>query len=129
VSVGETLAAGRREAGMSLDDVASITRLRPAMIAAIENDDFTLSGADSYARGHVRSIAQAIGIDPDAVVAEFDASRAASTPSGSMRKDFESGRRSIDDAPRAPDWNRVIAFALVVLVALLIIAIVVQARR
>ena len=129
VTIGSTLAQGRRAAGLSLEDVSAITRLRPSMLAAMEGDDFTMCGADTYARGHVRSISIVIGIDPDAAVAEFDAERAASRPAAtSMRRDFENGRRSFDDAPRDPNWNRVIAFAVIILVVLLFIALILRAR-
>lgn len=128
MSVGSTLAAGRRAAGLSLEDISSITRLRPTLLAAMEADDFNLCGADTYARGHVRSFAQAVGIDPDAAVAEFDAERASSRPAASMRSDFENGRRSIDNAPRAPSWNRVIQVAIVALLVLLLIALIVRSR-
>lgn len=56
---------------MSLDDVANMTRIRPLMIEAIEDDDFSLCGGVTYAKGQVRSIAACVGLDPDDVVAEF----------------------------------------------------------
>ena len=127
MSVGSTLAQGRMAAGLTLEDVGAITRLRPSMLAAMEADDFSMCGGDTYARGHVRTIAIAVGIDPETVLAEFDSERA-NRPVASMRKDFENGRRSIDDAPRSPSWNRVIAIALAVILVLLFIGLVMRAR-
>ena len=129
VTVGSTLASGRQAAGLSLEDISAVTRLRPSLLAAMEADDFTLCGAETYARGHVRSFAQAVGIDPDAAVAEFDADRSVNRPPApSMRKDFENGRRSIDDAPRAPNWNGVARIALILLFIVLVIALILRAR-
>ncbi len=56
---------------LSIDDVAATTRLRPRTIEAIEDDDFSLCGGDSYAIGHLRMIADAVGLDSDDLVAEY----------------------------------------------------------
>jgi len=40
-------------------------------IEAIEDDDFSLCGGDSYAIGHLRMIADAVGLDGDDLVAEY----------------------------------------------------------
>jgi cytoskeletal protein RodZ len=41
------------------------------MVEAIEADNFELSGGDAYVVGHLRMIAQAIGVDPDEVISEY----------------------------------------------------------
>ena len=38
--VGERITEARRSRGLSIDDVAATTRLRPLTIDAIEDDDF-----------------------------------------------------------------------------------------
>ena len=127
MTIGSALAEGRRRSGLTIEDVSAVTRLRPSMLIAMENDDFTLCGADSYARGHVRAIAQAIGMDPDEAVAEFDVGRAPEQ-FASMRKDFENGRRSFDEAPRSPSWNRVISIAIIALLVVLLVSVIMRAR-
>ena len=57
MSIGQSLAAARRDAGLSIDDLSAKTRLRATVIRAIENDDFSLCGGDFYARGHIRTLA------------------------------------------------------------------------
>ena len=69
--VGERITDARRSRGLSIDDVAATTRLRPLTIEAIEDDDFALCGGDSYAIGHLRMIADAVGLDSDDLVAEY----------------------------------------------------------
>lgn len=71
MSVGSTLRDARVAAGMSIDDVSNVTRIRPVMVEAIEEDDFSLCGGVAYAKGQVKSIASAVGLDPEAVVTEF----------------------------------------------------------
>jgi transcriptional regulator with XRE-family HTH domain len=75
VSIGEGLARARREAGLSLAQVSQRTRIRERIIADIENDDYRACGGDFYARGHIRSIARAIGTDPDPFIREYDAAQ------------------------------------------------------
>ncbi len=62
----------RERAGMSLDDVAGITKIRPSILSAMEDDDFSHCGGDVYARGQIRSIAQAVGCDPTEAVDAYD---------------------------------------------------------
>jgi transcriptional regulator with XRE-family HTH domain len=75
VSIGEGLAQARREAGLSLAQVSQRTRIRERIIADIESDDYSACGGDFYARGHIRSIARAIGTDPDPFIRDYDAAQ------------------------------------------------------
>ncbi|MBT2890600.1 RodZ family helix-turn-helix domain-containing protein, partial [Streptomyces sp. McG2] len=62
--IGRTLARARTEAGLGVDEVSAATRVRVPIIQAIEQDDFSRCGGDVYARGHIRTLARAVGIDP-----------------------------------------------------------------
>ena len=73
MSIGEGLAQARREAGLSLAQVSQRTRIREKIITDIESDDYSACGGDFYARGHIRSIARAIGTDPEPFIREYDA--------------------------------------------------------
>jgi cytoskeletal protein RodZ len=72
VSIGATLAAARRHAGLTVTEVSQRTRVRENIIQGIEQDDYTASGGDFYARGHIRAIAEAVGTDPAPLIEEFD---------------------------------------------------------
>jgi cytoskeletal protein RodZ len=83
VSIGEALASARRQAGLTITQVSQRTRIRETIIRGIEQDDFSACGADFYARGHIRAIARAEGVDPEPLVREYDSSHGtpqASTP-------------------------------------------------
>jgi cytoskeletal protein RodZ len=73
VSIGETLADARRQAGLTVSEVSQQTRIRESIIRDIEQGDFATCGGDFYARGHIRSIAGAVGIDPAPLISEYDA--------------------------------------------------------
>jgi cytoskeletal protein RodZ len=72
MSVGEALAEARRRAGLTVAQVSQETRIREAIIRDIEQGDFASSGGDFYARGHIRSIARAVGADPALLVQAYD---------------------------------------------------------
>jgi cytoskeletal protein RodZ len=72
VSIGEALADARRQAGLTVNQVSQQTRIRESIIRDIEQGDFTSSGGDFYARGHIRSIAEAVGTDPVPLISEYD---------------------------------------------------------
>jgi hypothetical protein len=73
VSIGSSLAEARRQSGLTVTEVSQQTRIRESIIAGIEADDFSACGGDFYARGHIRSIATAIGIDSRPLISEYDA--------------------------------------------------------
>ena len=72
MSIGDTLAEARRQAGLTVTQVSQQTRIRESIINSIEHDDFTSCGGDFYARGHIRSIATAVGADPVPLIREYD---------------------------------------------------------
>ena len=85
MSIGEVLASARRQAGLTITQVSQRTRIRETIIRGIERDDFSACGADFYARGHIRAIARAVGVDGEPLVREYDSSHGppqASTAAG-----------------------------------------------
>jgi transcriptional regulator with XRE-family HTH domain len=80
VSIGETLARARGQAGLSVHHVSERTRIRETIIRAIEQDDYSGCGGDFYARGHIRSIAHAVGADPEPLISQYDQIQGAPEP-------------------------------------------------
>ncbi len=72
MSIGATLAAARRRAGLTVSEVSHSTRVTEPIIRGIEQDDYAACGGDFYARGHIRAIARAVGEDPLPLIDEFD---------------------------------------------------------
>lgn len=72
MSIGETLAEARREAGLTIAQVSQRTRIRESIVRSIEQGDFSPCGGDFYARGHIRSIAEVVGTDPAPLLREYD---------------------------------------------------------
>ena len=63
-SLGTALRTAREEHGLSVEDVSATTRIRGTVIRDLERDFLTSSGGTVYARGHVKAISAAIGVDP-----------------------------------------------------------------
>ncbi|MFF9364751.1 helix-turn-helix domain-containing protein [Streptomyces griseoluteus] len=113
-SVGTALRQARVAAGLSADDVSDATRIRLAMVHAIEEDDFSSCGGDVYARGHIRNLAKAVHLDPAPLIARFDAEhggRPAPTPAAPL---FEAER--IRPERRGPNWTAAMVAAIVVVI-------------
>ncbi|MFE9449883.1 helix-turn-helix domain-containing protein [Streptomyces sp. NPDC006739] len=113
-SVGRALKQARIAAGLTVDDVSSATRVRIAIVHAIEADDFAPCGGDVYARGHIRTLARAVHLDPAPLIARYEdehGGRPAPTPAAPL---FEAER--IRPERRGPNWTAAMVAAIVAVV-------------
>ncbi|MCS6797126.1 MAG: helix-turn-helix domain-containing protein [Myxococcota bacterium] len=96
-SAGRRLRAERELRGMSLEEVASGTRIPLRVLERIEADRFDELPADVFARGYLRAYARLLGIDPAPVLALYERSRApahgSGLPPGSVLAQPERGAR------------------------------------
>ncbi len=74
MSLGSALKSARTAAGLSVEELAARTRIRAALIKELENDNFVNCGGDTYARGHIRTIAGILEIDGAQLLLEFSES-------------------------------------------------------
>ncbi|MEM1230071.1 MAG: RodZ domain-containing protein [Pseudomonadota bacterium] len=70
---GKTLRAARRAMNVEVREVADALNLPPPSIEAIERNDFGELPNLVFARGYVRAYAKLVELDPDPVVAAFQA--------------------------------------------------------
>ncbi|MFT5068855.1 MAG: cytoskeleton protein RodZ, partial [Candidatus Paceibacteria bacterium] len=70
---GHLLRQAREELGLSQKEAARDLHLTSKVINAIEEDNFELIPSSLFARGYIRSFARHVGLDGQALVAEFDA--------------------------------------------------------
>ena len=76
-SFGTALLALRKKSGYTLEEIAKKTRITLSVIKALEAGDVEAAGGVTYARGHIRAIAQAIEIDPTELLELFAANETA----------------------------------------------------
>ena len=115
MSIGEDLADARRRAGLTITQVSQQTRIRESIIRDIEQDDFTACGGDFYARGHIRSIAGAVGTDPAPLISEYDADHG---PMGPLRAAdvFEPSKPIKIRERRSPNMTFIMALVLLAII-------------
>jgi cytoskeletal protein RodZ len=104
VTIGDALAEARRQAGLTITQVSQRTCIRETIIRGIERNDFSACGGDFYARGHIRSIARAVGADPEPLIREYDATQGA--PEAITAADvFEPSTPIKLKERRRPNWS------------------------
>jgi cytoskeleton protein RodZ len=69
--VGAKLQEARERRGVSLREVADSTKISISNLQALERDDISWLPGGVFGRGFVRAYATAVGLDPEATVAEF----------------------------------------------------------
>jgi transcriptional regulator with XRE-family HTH domain len=110
VPIGETLVRARHQAGLTLAQVSKRTRIRETIIRKIEADDFSECGGDFYARGHIRAIAKAAGIDPEPLIEDYDTDHRATGPMATVSLDELLATSAPQrHRPDLPAWARVTA--------------------
>ena len=115
MSIGDTLADARRQAGLTVTQVADRTRIRETIIRGIEQDDFSACGGDFYARGHIRSIASVVGTDPVPLIREYDEAHGA--PEAMRAADvFEPSTPLRIKERRSLNWSVAMILALLVII-------------
>jgi cytoskeleton protein RodZ len=95
-SIGLYLSGQRRLRGISLDELAAQTKIPRRNIERLEAGAFDAS-PDGFTRGFVRTVAEALGLDPDEAVMRLMTEPAA--------EDAERARRQL----RRAAWLRVVA--------------------
>ena len=114
MSVGDALAQARNQAGLTIAQVSQRTCIRETIVRGIERGDFSACGGDFYARGHIRSIARVVGLNPEELIHEYDATHGA--PQEITAADvFEPSTPIKLRERRSPNWSvlMVVVLALV----------------
>ena len=116
--VGARLRRAREASGLSRADIARQTRISERMLAALEDGNYAVLPARTYATGFARSYARAVGLDADAIVAQVrrDLDGAAAPLERSATPTFEPG-----DPARVP--SRSVAWAAVAALVLVLIGL------
>ena len=116
--VGPELAAARTRLGLTVDELAERTRIRPHVIESIEVDDFEACGGDFYARGHLRTLARVLGVDVAPLLADFEErySQAPIDPRKVFEAELASGG-SIRGTRGGPNWSVLVAAVMALVLA------------
>ena len=118
MSIGDTLATARRQASLTTTQVSQRTCIRETIVRGIERGDYSACGGDFYARGHIRSMARAVGLDPDDLIREYDATQAPPQPitAADVFQPFTPVR--IKERRRRPSWTVLLLIGFVVVLGI-----------
>ncbi|MEU8195464.1 helix-turn-helix domain-containing protein [Microbispora amethystogenes] len=118
MSVGAALAEARERAGLSVRQLSERTRIRETVIQRFEGDDFSVG--DFYTRGHLRTIASDLGLDPDELVRQY----AQEHPGGDspVRTSALFGGAAVlrERGRRGSGWTMAVAVALAIVVIVVV---------
>ena len=64
MTLGQVIRDARIAARLSIEQLSESTSIRIGLLTEMENNNFVHCGGDTYARGHLRNIANKIGADP-----------------------------------------------------------------
>lgn len=70
-SIGTELQQARERAHLSLHDLSARTKIRAALLSAIEREEFDRLPAGLLTRGFLRAYAREVGLDPESVVRQY----------------------------------------------------------
>jgi transcriptional regulator with XRE-family HTH domain len=121
--VGEQLRQAREAQGLSLGDIAAVTKISVAALTALERGDVLRLPGGIFGRSFVRAYAIQVGLDPDAITKGF-AAAVAEAERDSARKRVRS-TITPDDREFAERQRRAIALLrrIVIVVAALSVAL------
>jgi cytoskeletal protein RodZ len=125
MNLGEVLAAARTSSGLSLEDLAAITSVRPGLLSEMERNNFAHCGGDIYARGHLRNIAPKIGLDPNQLIDLYNVEH--SVESRSINEMLvENNVARVPQEKKNLSWKVPAAFSIAIVVVLAIVQIVIS---
>jgi cytoskeletal protein RodZ len=135
-SVGAHLRQLREARGVSLEEIARVTRVNSSYLYALEADDFASLPVPVFTRGFIRAYCQALGEPPDEALALFEGRSDVPAPATStgmtpaIPRPASAARAATEPAPRNRGPVLVSFILLVVLgVALFAVTLALQSGR
>ena len=64
MTLGQVIRDARIAAHLSIEQLSDMTSVRIGLLTEMEENNFSHCGGDTYARGHLRNIANKVGVDP-----------------------------------------------------------------
>ena len=114
MTVGERLREAREAAGISLEDIATQTRIPTRHLESLEASDFSRLPAPTYTIGFAKNYAGAVGLDRAEISEQLRAELGGTRPTPMMLETFEPA----DPARAMPKWLIAGAVAAVLLALL-----------
>jgi cytoskeletal protein RodZ len=111
-SLGEYLKKERELRGVTIEEIANITRISSRFIQALENDDFKNLPSDVFVKGFLRAYTKCVGIDPNEVISIYENTR---------KTDIKPEIK--EEASQPLKYNNTAIIALISIIAVILIAL------
>lgn len=122
IEIGEVLKATRTRQGLDIATVEERTKIRTKYLRALENEEWEVLPSPAYAKGFLRTYAQLLGLDGDALADEFrrqvEVSRRQTYP---VSEPVLKHRRRFNEPPRGPRLGALLAVGAAAAVVVLLI--------
>lgn len=105
--VGNILREEREKQGLSLRDIASQSHIRLEYLRAIEESNFEKIPAEIYVKGFLRTYAQALKVDEEAIIQKYL----------DQRRESEPPEEVVELPKREPRFRNKIEFATLILIS------------
>jgi cytoskeleton protein RodZ len=80
LAIGDVLKSARTGQGLDITAIEDRTKIRTRYLRALENEEWDVLPSHAYAKGFLRTYAQALGLDADALVDEYRRQVESATP-------------------------------------------------
>ena len=113
---GEKLRRERELRGISLDQIATATKISTRMLKALEDEKFDLLPGGIFNKGFIRAYAKFLGIDEDQAVADYVAANGPEEPINNLPQIADipdKPVRQVDDEGTI-SWNTIVVLVLLV---------------
>lgn len=117
-TAGAFLAASRRSAGLSLEAISDVIKVKTDHLEAIEATRPDLLPAAPYAAGFVKVYARALGLDAEAVAHQFREDIGAAAPAPLV---FTNARSEVEDRPSLTEGARMASIFAVIAIGVFVI--------
>lgn len=125
MTLGTTIRDAREAARVSIESLSESTSIRIGLLTEMESDNFKHCGGDTYARGHLRNIAQRIGLNPQILIDLYNQEQAVE----SQRIQDSLVDNNIIQVPREKkslSWKVPALFSVAILIVIAIVQIAVS---
>lgn len=124
-TLGQELKKERESRSISLDEMAASTKIVARYLQALEEDRFDIMPGGFFIKGIIRTYAGYVGLDPDALLAKYQAA-------GLFDEPVRTGDYAPAAAPDTARRNRLLAWILIgagILLLLVVLTLVLRSRR
>jgi len=125
MTLGMTIRDAREAARVSIESLSESTSIRIGLLMEMESNDFSNCGGDTYARGHLRNIAQRIGFNAQILIDLYNDEHALEAPriQDSL---VENNLMQVPREKKSLSWKVPAVFSFVILAVIAIVQIVIS---